>query len=66
MPTIGPGDFAPIIRIMLFVLGGWLANAGYDNSLVKLIQTDPQILSTAVLLFTAAWYAVAKILNWKR
>jgi hypothetical protein len=59
-------ELAPIVRIGLFVFGGWLQAQGTDSAVVEYVRTDPQVLSYAVLGATAAWYAVAKKLNWKR
>ena len=59
-------ELAPLVRISLFILGGWLAGKGVDPTITSYIQTDPEVLSTVLLATTGAWYAAAKLLNWKR
>ena len=63
-PTVA--DLAPLIRIALFVLGGYLTGQGYDENLIRFIQTDPELVGTIILALTGGWYALAKWLGWKR
>ena len=59
-------DLAPFIRIALFVLGGYLTGQGYDENLIRFIQTDPELIGAIILALTGGWYALAKWLGWKR
>lgn len=59
-------SLAPLARITLFILGGWLQGKGVDPKVVAIVQTDPEMLSLVILAFTGAWYTLAKIKDWKR
>jgi hypothetical protein len=59
-------ELAPLVRIGLFIFSGYLANAGYDNTIVQYIRTDPEVAGMVLAGATALWYAAAKIWNWKR
>ena len=58
-------DFAPFIRIALYVLTGWLGSAWLDPETVDLIREDPALLAAISGAVAGVWYAVAKWKGWR-
>lgn len=55
---------APIVRILLRVIGGFLIGYGYSESSVNDVVTDPELVGLICLLASEAWYYVAIKMGW--
>jgi len=65
------GEIVVVIRIILYVIAGYLLKAGLPPDLVHLITTDPgtvelisQALAGAIALLVYLWSRFAKRLGW--
>ena len=56
---------APLVRIALYVLTGWLGSSILDPETVELIRKDPELLMAISGGIAAGWYAVAKWKGWQ-
>lgn len=64
---MSPAELAPIIRIGLWALSGYLAAGGYiSQELAAVINTDPEVLALATAGLTAVWYVLAKRFGWAK
>lgn len=60
--TLAP--ITPIVRIVLFILSGALAGAGWiDGETTDLIRSQ-ETIGLVVMGLTGAWYATAKWRGW--
>jgi membrane protein DedA with SNARE-associated domain len=55
---------APLIRILLYIITGWLGSAWLDPETVDLIRTDPALLASLSGGVAGVWYAIAKRRGW--
>lgn len=65
------GEFVVLIRIALYVVAGYLLNAGLPPDLVQMITTDPgtvelisQALAATLALVVYFWSRLAKRFGW--
>jgi len=62
---------APIIRISLYVLAGWLAGRGLPQPIADYISNDPtvvemvsEIVAGVVGAVTVTWWRIARRFGW--
>lgn len=55
---------APFVRILLYLLTGWLSGSILDPETVELIRNSPELLAAATGGVAAVWYALAKWRGW--
>lgn len=55
---------APLVRIALYVLTGWLGSSFLDPATVSLIRDDPTLLALITGGVAAVWYGLAKWRGW--
>lgn len=61
-----PADAAPIARISLFLLTGYLAAKGGDPALISFLRTDPEVAALVTGMIATVWYGFAKFFGWSR
>lgn len=65
-------DIAPLVRIAMYFIAGWLQAKGLPEGVASMIANDPgiadlvaNILAAVVAVTALLWWRIAKRMGWK-